>query len=169
MTYRRPKIIAFFKLYPLLFCVVIAVSCGTNKEVAPSKKTSEVKDIPKIVFLNYSIKKNKNGDKTVALLNSKKVEGKLKHQKKILDKNPNLGDLVCVQLDGASATLSQQLIKNPLQKRVEYVDESKHFKVAEMELDSAEFSVRLQLYPETQYIVINGEQRPLLLTKIAEL
>ncbi|GAL66190.1 hypothetical protein [Jejuia pallidilutea] len=41
-----------------------------------------------------------------------------------------------------------------------------------MELDSSEFTVRLQLYPETKYIAINlngAKQRPIALTKVSEL
>lgn len=171
MTYSCPKIIAFLKLLPVFLCTLVCVSCGVNREASASEKTYEVKQTPKIVFLNYSIKKNENGNKTVAFLDSKKVEGTLKNQKKILDKKVNLGDLVCAQLDASSSIVSQQLIKNPLVKTVEYVDETKNFKVVQMELDSSEFTVRLQLYPETKYVAINinNEENPLILTKVSEL
>lgn len=171
MTYNCPKIVTFLKLLPVFLYTLACISCGVNREASASEKTYEVKQTPKIVFLNYSIKKNENGKKTVTFLNSKKVKGSLKNQKRILDKTGNLGDLVCTQLDATSATLSEQLIKNPLVKTLEYVDETKNFKVVQMELDSSEFTVRLQLYPETKYIAINinSKQNPLILTNVSEL
>ncbi|GAL88216.1 hypothetical protein [Jejuia pallidilutea] len=172
MIYSGPKIIAFFKLLAVCCCTVVCISCIANQEISASEKKSEIRYKPKIVFLNYSVKKNENNTKIVTFLNSKKVDGTLKDQKKILDKKGKLGDLVCTQLDASSSIVSQQLVKNPLKKTIEYVDETKNFKVVQMELDSSEFTVRLQLYPETKYIAINlngAKQRPIALTKVSEL
>ncbi|TBN01348.1 hypothetical protein EYD45_13150 [Hyunsoonleella flava] len=151
--------------------VSILVSCGGNRTATSSNSLDDIKQTPKIVFLNYTIKKDNNGKKTIDFISSKKVDGKLKNQKKFLDKNGHAEDLICSQFDASSATLSQQLIKNPLLKHVEYVDETKNFRIVKMELDSADFTVRLQLYPETKYIAINynNEKRPLILTKVSEL
>ncbi|PQV48276.1 hypothetical protein CLV33_105126 [Jejuia pallidilutea] len=172
MIYSGPKIIDFFKLLAVCCCTVVCISCIANQDISASEKKSEIRYKPKIVFVSYSIKKNENGNKTVAFLDSKKVDGTLKNQKKILDKKGNLGDLVCAQLDASSSIVSQQLVENPLKKTIEYVDETKNFKVVQIALDSAKFTVRLQLYPETKYIAINlngATQRPIALTKVSEL
>lgn len=150
---------------------LVSYSCGSNKGTKTSKDIYKVEQTPKIVFLNYAIKKSTTSSNTIQFISSKKVNGKLKNQKKIIDDKGNPEDLICSQFDAASTTLSQQLIKNPLSKHIEYVDETKNFKIAKMELDSAEFTVRLQLYPKTKYIAIhyNNEERPLVLTKVNEL
>lgn len=172
MNYKHPKINIFYNLLVMALIFLVSYSCGSNKAVSTSKDTSKVEQTPKIVFLNYAIKKNNTGSNTIQFISSKKVNGKLKNQKKILVDKGDPGDLLCLQLDATSATISQLLIKNPLQKTVEYVDETKNFKVVNMALDSTEFFVRLQLYPETKFIAINnslGSKKPLILTKVSEL
>lgn len=172
MIYNRSKIQLFSNLLVLFIIFLVVISCGSNKSVSSSENMSQVKQTPEIVFINYAIKKDDKGNYKVEFRGSKKVEGKLKNQKKILDKQGISGDLICSQFDASSSTLSQQLIKNPLKKTVEYVDENKNFKIANIELDSAEFTVRLQLFSETKYIAINfngDPQRPPVLTKVSEL
>jgi len=172
MIYNRSKIQLFSNLLVLFIIFLVVISCGSNKSVSSSKTVSHVKQTPEIVFINYIIKKDANNNFKVEYRGAKKVKGKLKNQKKILDKQGATGDLICSQFDASSSTISQQLIKNPLKKTVEYVDETKNFKIANIELDSAEFTVRLQLFPETKYIAINfngAPQRPPVLTKVSEL
>lgn len=172
MTYRCPKKNLVSHVFILSIIIFACISCGSYETAMAPKEADKSKQTPKIVFLNYTIKKDKFGKKTVDLLSYKKVDGTLKGQKKKIEANGNTEDLICSQFDASSFTLSQQLIKNPLKKEIEYVDETKNFKVARMELDSAEFTVRLQLYPETKYITINytdAQKSPLSLTKVSEL
>jgi len=170
MIYKAPKYCFFLNLLAVFF-ILLCVSCGINQTTPASKTIPEVKRTPQIVFLNYNIKKNKNGNTTVTFVNSKKVKGTLKNQKKILDKKGESEDLICEQFDVTSTLLSQHIIKNPLLKTVEYVDDTKNFRVVQMALDSSQFTVRLQLYPETKYVAIhkNNEQTPLSLTKVSDL
>ncbi len=171
MIYKCPNINRLLNLIVFYFTFMVLIACGANQATQTSEQTLSIKQTPKIVFINYAIKKDSNGKKTVQYINSKRVDGKLKKIKKILFDKGVTGDLICSQLNATSATLSQQLIKNPLVKTVEYVDETKNFKVVQMELDSSVFSIRLQLYPEAKYIAINtnNEQNPLILTKVSEL
>ncbi|TBN12445.1 hypothetical protein [Hyunsoonleella pacifica] len=171
MTYKRPKNSFLIHLLMLFVFSFMLIGCNAKKVVTSSETINELDKTPKIIFLNYLIKKNSDGKKTIDFINAKKVDGTLKNQKRKINSYGNFDDLVCSQFDASSTTLSQQLIKNPLSKHLEYVDETKNFKIAKMELDSAAFTVRLQLYPETKYIAINysNDKHPLILTKVSEL
>ena len=64
--------------------------------------------------------------------------------------------------------LNQILIKNPLVKSIEYVDDSKNFKTETIKTDKTQFSIRLQLKSNTKYITISNfaENDPLIKTQI---
>ncbi|MGC6429540.1 MAG: hypothetical protein ACON5F_00705 [Jejuia sp.] len=172
MSYKRPKTYYFKNLLISILCSMMMLCCKTAKPAVASK-VDEIKDKPeRIVFLNYAIKKDANGNKNIRLLTSKKVEGSLKSHRTLVDGEGNSEDLICSQLNGEASIVSQTLIRNPLHKTLEYLDDSKNFKAIAMELDSSEFTVRLQLYPETQSISITDvseQSDPYILTKVTEL
>ena len=127
---------------------------------------------PEIIFLNYSIKKSSTGSPEIRFTNKIIANGSLKasFQENSTDK---AGDLKCIELDAGSQPIKSIIIPNPLQKTVEYVSESGQLGMKEVELDSAEFSVRLQLDPKTESIAIeqigdlNGDSTNfLIVTKI---
>ncbi|TGV02028.1 hypothetical protein [Flavivirga rizhaonensis] len=159
-----PKItIAFFFFMMLLGCAS-KQSLSTN--------TNKIEKTPKIIFLNYTIKKTSNGNRTVSLINKIITEGKLKDHNKNSKKEPVSGDLMCYQLDKKSNILQSIIVKNPLKKTVESLNDSKSFQTSHIELKHTSFSLRLKLEPQTKYISINEitqvkkEIKPLIKTKI---
>ncbi|MFD2726771.1 hypothetical protein [Hyunsoonleella rubra] len=152
----------------MLWVAFLLLSCGPKIKSSANTNTT-IEQPPQLIFLNYSIAQNSNGIKTVKLLSSKKVEGKIKGGK--FKNNITQNDLICYQLKNKSSVISKIVIEDPLHKRVEYLGESRSFKVAQIESDSAYFSIRLQLNPETRYIAIgdNTTENYFLLSKVKSL
>jgi len=106
---------------------------------------------PKIIFLNYKIFRNADGMVEVKLLNKIITEGRLKEN---LKKGfiPKEEDIQCIQMDSKSLSMGSIYISNPLNKVVEFVNDSGQLEKKIIKLDSTEFSVRMQLNPKTKFI-----------------
>lgn len=133
-----------------------------------SSNPSQIENEPKILFLNYSIKKTSTGKREITFINKKIATGKVKQNPFETIENGILNDLVFTELNKKQKIINQLLIKNPLVKKVEYVDESKRFKTKIIDFDEMQFSIRLQLKNETKYITISNfaENEPLIKTQI---
>ena len=82
--------------------------------------------------------------------------------------NAVVGDLILKELDSKLKTINKILIKNPLLKTIEYVDDTKQLQTKTIHLNKTQFSIRLQLKNNTKYITISNfaENDPLIKTKI---
>lgn len=131
---------------------------------------SSLESNPKIIFLNYSIKKNSDINRSIRFINKTIADGKLKNTQS--NQAGVSGDLICFQLDKKSNILESILVKNPLCKSMEFLDETKSFQRQQIHLDSSRFSIRLQLKPNTKYISISdfstfeNQKNPLVKTEI---
>ncbi|MDO5972120.1 hypothetical protein Q4Q35_20160 [Flavivirga aquimarina] len=134
------------------------LSCAVKQSLA--KNTDKIEKNPQIIFLNYAIEKTPDGNRIVRFISKKIVEGRLKNHNKNSKEAYISGDLICYQLDKKSKKIYSTIIKNPLTKTIEFVDESKSFQMKKMDLDSAQFSLRLQLKPNTKYISIHSINDP---------
>ncbi len=157
MRWAAPEIRTISKALTMLLIALFFISCSGNKAISASS-SAPIEKIPKIVFLNFSIEKRDNGLRTAKLVSTKTVEGKLKKQDKNIQEIP--GNLVFYQLNKGSSVLTKQILENPLKKHIEYIDDSKQFKVALVELDSTLFSLRIQLAPRTKYIALGEVNSP---------
>jgi hypothetical protein len=129
--------------YLIYFIMIItATSCASKHDVSE-----------KIIFLNYNISKNTQGDIQVILLNSTFANGKLKTNAKA--SKEKIGDLECVFLDKKLKPLYRTSIKNPLVKIVEFQNDENVLEHGIIELDSSQFTLRLQWYPDTKFVSIN--------------
>lgn len=152
------------------FFFVLLLSCASKQSVTVNANKIEV--IPKIIFLNYSIKKTSNGNRHVHFINKIVAEGKLKNHNKNREEELVAGDLKCHQLDKNSKVLQNTVIKNPLVQTIEYLDDSKSFQTKTIAVDSTNFSIRLQLEANTKYISISEidtkqtNSKPLITTKL---
>ncbi|NMH87753.1 hypothetical protein [Flavivirga algicola] len=143
-----PKTTTAFLFFMLLLGCVSKRSISTN--------ANNIETSPKIIFLNYAIKKTSDGNRSIRFINKKVTEGKLKnHYSRSLESAAS-GDLQLFQLDKKSNILQSIIIKNPLAKTIEYVNESKSLQSHSIDLDSTRFSCRLQLNPNTKYVSIHG-------------
>jgi len=153
-------------LFTFLIATCIFSSCGNQKNLESTKNS--IDSSPKIIFLNYSIEETKNGKRTIQFINKKIVDGKLKENPSESIENGTAGDLIFSELNKKSKVLNQILIKNPLVRQVEYLDNLKQFQTKTITSDKMQFSIRLQLKSNTKYITISNfaKNKPLIKTQI---
>lgn len=126
-------------------------SCASKQVL--TEKESIAHSEPKLLFLNYKIAKTTNDEKTIILINHKVTDGKLKNTS-LIEEKLNLGDLEYNLLDKSLNEIEKKSVKNPLVKIVEYINDLGNFEKRIIDLDSAQFSLRLQLPNNAKYIVI---------------
>lgn len=148
----------------ILFCLII--SCGSLKNTKANQ--AEIDKDPKIIFLTYSISQDENDKRSVQYVSQKTVDGRLKTRTSESIKNASTGDLICKQLGKNSKPLHTTLVKDPLNKTIEFIDESKKFQTKTINATKTQFSIRLQLKSNTKYITISNfaDNHPLIKTKI---
>ncbi|WP_179315552.1 hypothetical protein [Winogradskyella undariae] len=134
-----------------LILLIALLSCASKQQIATDE--TSINPQAKLLFLNFEITKL-NGDKTISLINQLTTDGRLK--KNISDNTKgNLGDLECLILDEEGKQLEKYYIKNPLKKHIEFINYSGNFEKKMLDLDHSEFSLKLQLIPNTEYVIIN--------------
>lgn len=150
----------------LLLTFLLFLGCKSAKNT--SNQSSQIENESKILFLNYVIKKNDNGERFVEFINKKIAVGKVKQNPFESIENGVQGDLVFKELNKKKQIIHEALIRNPLVKKMEYVDEHKQFKTSVVDFDEMQFSLRLQLKSSTKTITISnfGETEPLIITQI---
>lgn len=152
------KISKIIKLIPYLIFVLSITSCASKKHVTAEDilVKEETKSIPKskIIFLNYLLVKNAQNEKSITLINQIKTEGKLKGKPNNI-KNISPGDLEYQFFDENFNPIEKHALKNPLKKTVEFVNDFGNFEKRILDLDRVEFTIRMQLHPETKHIVIS--------------
>lgn len=155
------KILITVSCFSLLF--LLSLSCAGKKQVVNSSAGLEKSN--SIIFLNYKVNKLADGKREVEYLDHVLRQGRLK---KHFDVAGQKGDLEVAQLDKQNRVLSNMIIKNPLKKTLEFVDESKGFQTKTLDLGEALFSVRMQLHPDARTISIKhfSEDKMLIQTKI---
>jgi hypothetical protein len=167
----------FYRIPPVaFFCVIGLFSCAiTHSGGRASSAEDQANLTPKIIFLNYSIKKDKSsGIVKISLINKLITEGKLKpNSSESAMQKP--GDLKCIALNSQLEAVDSILISDPLNITVESVDQFNELFKKEIALDSAQFSVRMQLNEKVNAIGIRKNLKTenkdsyFLLTKIRQL
>ncbi|WP_308993838.1 hypothetical protein QLS71_010145 [Mariniflexile litorale] len=136
----------------LLLLIALHISCASKKNIIIETINEDIH--PKLVFLNYSISKDKNNKKSIQFINQIVTDGKLKSIKNNI-KLGAIGDLKCLQLDKDSTEITSITIQNPLSKHIEFINDSLIFENKKIDLKSAPLSLRLQLHYKTKFIAIN--------------
>ena len=131
---------------------VFTLSCATKKDIPKSEPVVELN--PKLIFLNYTLTEDANGNKTVAFISKTVTDGKARNLGNKYIKTGSIGDLKCSQLDENAQNLRSVFIKNPLNKTIEYINDSLQFESKSLKLKKTPFTLRLQLHPEAESIVI---------------
>ncbi|WP_282123735.1 hypothetical protein [Algibacter mikhailovii] len=149
---RPQNIISQKPIYTGVLVLLLVLSCGAKKNSIDSDHTIEAPS--KLIFLNYSITENTQGNKTVGFINKTIVDGKARTVNSKYQTTGIKGDLKCSQLDENGQYLQSVYIKNPLNKRIEYINDSLQFESQALKLKKSSFSLRLPLYPKTRSIVI---------------
>ncbi|MBP0903445.1 hypothetical protein ACFSKN_00950 [Mariniflexile gromovii] len=145
-------------MYKLLSKLVIlsvflwSVACASKKSVGIETPNEVVP--PKLIFLNYKISKNANGNKNIEFINKIIADGKLKTNNSNI-KHAAIGDLKCLQLDKDFTEITSMTIQNPLSKHIEFLNDSLIFENKKLDLKSAPLSFRMPLHHKTKFIAIN--------------
>lgn len=139
----------------IILFVVSALSCNPPKNIHhsdPDKNNAE--ESPAIMFLDYQV--SRDSTKTIynaQLINMILVEGTIKDSQSNRTQAEK-DDLELLVLDNKQQTISQRLIPNPLDRSVEYVNDAGQFERRMIHLDSAQFSIRLQIESSAGSIVL---------------
>ncbi|PKQ43517.1 hypothetical protein [Confluentibacter flavum] len=155
----------------LIALLALQISCASKKTIEVNETINEAIP-PKLIFLNYTISKDANGNKHIQFINKIITDGKLKNNTETYLKTSAVGDLKCTQLDKDSIEIKTVIIENPLSKIIEYVNDSLIFESKKIELNRAPLSLRLALHDKTKYIIISDiidslqNSRPLITTKL---
>jgi hypothetical protein len=148
-------------------------SCSITHSGTRSDKDGDTTAVtPKIIFLNYSVKPDKSeGGFEIVLINKLITEGKLK-KNNIQPEISKPGDLNCITLDNHLNPVDTIVVPDPLNITVESVNERNELFKKEVKIDSARFSIRLQLTEKIYAIGIKmstnskNQNNYLLLTKL---
>lgn len=137
-------------LFFLLLIFIFTTSCTSTKViVVEESKVEEVAEIgPQLIFVSYKF----NG-KELTLINKIITAGKLKG-KTSQGFETKEGDLIFKQLNMNKELLSEQKIPNPRVRIVEYVDENGVFQKKSIDIENPEFTMRVDLNPQTRYLAI---------------
>ncbi|WP_034043436.1 hypothetical protein [Wocania ichthyoenteri] len=153
-----------------LFTFAIINSCASKQNSIQNSTIEELN--PKLLFLNYTISVSNTGKKKIRFINKKIADGKLKSNSSKYINTGSINDLKCIQLDEKSKEIESIIIKNPLVKTVEFVNDSLIFEKKVLNLNSTPLSLRIQLNSKTKSIVISEivdilqNSKPLITTRI---
>jgi hypothetical protein len=151
MSLSRTGILALVMLY--LGSILPSCNVSRNIRITPSGE-SIAKDSPRILFLNYEISRDSvSATCSARLINKVVAEGSIK---KDTDSpvQAAMGDLELQVLDMNEQVLSILFIPNPLDKFVEYVNNTGSLEQKWISLESAQFTVRLQVQPGASSTVL---------------
>lgn len=138
----------------LLIMISIMISCHPAKHTYSSDPV-ETKATPKILFLNYQISRDSTKTNYNAqLINMIIKEGTIKEDQQEMGQ-AEIHDLELLVRDRNQQIISHRYIPNPLDKSVEYVNDAGQFERQMIHLDSAQFSIRLQIEPDASSILLN--------------
>lgn len=144
-----------------IILLILLTGCTALKKNVISDTTNEISSFAesKIIFLNYRVTKALDKTIKINLINKIITEGNLKKKIQKTTNNAN-NDFVCVQLNKKLLPIDSLQIINPLIKNIEYVKSSGSLGKKQIELDDVEFSVRMQLKPNTKFISLKMINSP---------
>jgi hypothetical protein len=160
---------SIIRLIPTIILLVLyTVSCKVvDKSIETTTKSNETTTnitdsikSPQIIFLTYSISYNEtNGEYSVSFINKMITEGTIKASNHN-SSTPEIDDIEYILYDVNLKIIERNYLSNPLQRTVEYVNSEGELVKEDIELESVEFFLRLQLAPDTKSIVLQRYNGP---------
>ena len=140
----------------LWIMVISLVSCNPPQHTYSSdQEDSKAGEALKILFLDYQLTRDATDSTYVAqLINMIIRNGTIKEDQHNASEAVK-DDLELLVLDRNQQTISHRYIPNPLDRSVEYVNDAGQFERRMIHLDSAQFSIRLQIESGAGSIVLN--------------
>jgi hypothetical protein len=134
----------------LLSSCTLARETKTNSATVPSNPAPVEGNEKSIVFAVLNIRKDSTTSKsTVELVNVIQTAGTIKTKKSDIHEN-----YLTIFLYNNSKLIDSMTIEHPLYKHVEYQDDKNTFSAKEIELDSADFFIRMQVERKSSEIRI---------------
>ena len=136
-------------LKTIILIIFTIQSCTNNKN-----KTQNVEmdnQIPQTIFLSFEISKINKIDVAIKLIEKTVVDGAIKKNNLVIS-NPKVGDFKCVELDERKNVIQSFCLTNPLNKRVEYVNDDGELESKNVTLDTTQLLIRMKLHPQTKFI-----------------
>ena len=134
------------RLCIIMGCFLVSCNVAKNTSSTSSNESTE-EDSPRILFLNYEISRDSiESVYTARLINKVLAKGSLKNER-----TPPIqvvaGDLELQVLDMEQHVMTTLYISNPLDKSVEFVNDTGELQHKMISLETAQFSIRLQAEP----------------------
>lgn len=136
----------------LLFFSLFLFAFGNTAYAQNSSVKQETKKVTdSMIFLTYHIKKSEDVTPTISHLKTVLAKGRIKgfHEEKELMKT---GNLTCDLLDKELKVIETLYIKNPLEKIVEFVNDSDNLEKRLISLDSTDFAFRMPYNEAAKYV-----------------
>lgn len=156
-------------MYKALFLVFIAIFIGYNL-FSQKEALILVDDSPEnqMIFLTYHIEKS-DSNLEITFITKSITEGRIKGFT-IEEKHNELGNLKCTLLDKDYKTLETLFIENPLEKVVEFVNDSGDLEKRMIDLDKTDFTFRMPFPDKAEYVrmqlLSKSESQNFVLTKL---
>jgi len=143
----------YYAIYFLSFILVTFIfhSCAQHKN--KTNKSEMETNSPKTIFLNFELSKNKDNSMALKLIDKMVVDGEIKKNNLAIS-NPKVGDFKCIELDERKNPIQHFYLSNPLDKRVEYVDDDGQLSSKNIKLETTTLSIRMQLHQQTHLIAM---------------
>ena len=136
----------------LLLLAILLISCGVSKKTEPSQENTTSVDENVIVFLALKINRDSIQQKnTIELVSKTIASGKMKD---LLQSQSKPENYLTIDQYTQGKLVKTSIIQHPLFKQVEYSD-GNNLTSKSIELDSANFFIRLQLSGSSNKIKIS--------------
>ena len=154
-SFKIKQVSIFILVHLILIMGSVLISCRVSKNTSgQSSSETKTEESPRIFFLDYQITRDSlNTTYNARLLNLIITNGSIKEDRTTLIQ-PGTDDLEHLVLDQSQQIMTHRYISNPLDKAVEYVNENGELEYKMIHLDSAQFSVRLQIEPGASSAVL---------------
>ncbi|HLT32261.1 MAG TPA: hypothetical protein VKZ98_00595 [Aquaticitalea sp.] len=135
----------------LLLVIQGLLFLGISQGMKAQQRSQPNEEEPKLLFINYSVSKNNGGKVDVQFINKIITKGRLKDRSN-LRPLVGVGDIECLQLDKNNKVLERSYYSNPLQPIVEYLNDDNELEKRQMQLETAQLAIKLQLNERTETI-----------------
>ncbi len=141
--------------------IVLLLGCSTARKAAVEQNTViKEKASPQILFINLNMYKDAASTVKAELINKIITKGSIKGNRSVATNE----EYLCVQYDQKSTPLDSLTLEDPFVKNVEYINSQGAFERKQIELDSCQVSLRMQLADQANYVAILHKNQ--LITKI---
>ena len=129
-----------FRKHSYLLLVFLFCYCGASKIQTTENKALVQIPADEIVFVVFKITKNAARN-TIAIISTAKSNGKMKTE---IERPISSENYLTLEIFENNNLILTKRIEHPLLKNVEYLNESNQYVSKEVDLDDAEFFIRLQ-------------------------